>query len=114
MHQGIRVAVTRGGISGKSFLNALKFLRRELDFKRGYILFQIFAAFGARNCYDVLSLPLHPGQSQLGWSADFFFGNLLDARDQVQISMKIFSLKTWEAATLIISIQVFKLLKLAS
>src|SRR3954467_9340201 len=50
---------------------------------------------GPRNRHDVVSLGQHPRQRELGGGAFVLLGDLFNSADQIQVLLKIFTLKAW-------------------
>ena len=79
---------------------------------RGDILLQIFPPLRPRNRDNVRTLRQHPGQRQLRSRALFLASYVFHAPHQIQILLKILSLKPRRISPVIIRWQIVKLLEL--
>jgi len=84
-----------------------------VDVESTDIFFEIFAALGAGDGDDGVSLSEDPGEGELGGGAVFFFGDLFDAMHEVEILLEIFSLKTRSVAAVVVSGEIVEAAELA-
>src|SRR6185437_1216877 len=81
--------------------------------QRIHIFAQIFPSLGSRNWNDVFALRQDPGERQLGRSATFFRSDLAYLANEIQIALKVFSLKSGGGPPVIVRRKVFEPFNLA-
>ncbi len=105
--------MAKGDTLWGNFLQAAKICRGKFHIQRSDIFFEIFAAFGARNRDDVFTLGKQPCKSQLPRCALLFLCEQFDPSDEVEVLLKIFPLKAWRHAAVIIGGEIIKFLDLS-
>src|SRR3712207_1587144 len=94
----IRISLTGGGTLWGNLVYAPELFVGERDSDRGDVLLQIFAAFGARDRHDILSLMQQPCQGKLAGGYAFFVRYLFDPIDQLQVLLEVLALKARRGA----------------
>src|SRR5215203_5009585 len=109
----IRVALTGSGTLWGSLVYALELLVGKRDTSRGGVLLQIFAALGARDRHDILSLVQQPCQGKLAGGYAFFVRYLFDPIDQLQVFLEVPALEARRGAPEVALRQVLESLNLS-
>src|SRR6266568_3214344 len=92
----------------RDLVDAREILACKIDIDRADIFLQIFAPFCAGDRNDVVALCQYPGECQLRGRALFFARDFFHALYQVEIALKIFSLKSRRRAPVIVFRQVLR------
>src|SRR5258705_5709729 len=95
VHPRCRVTLACCHAFRRDLINSAQVLRTKSDVQLANILFQILAPLSAWYRDNVLALRQHPCKSKLGRRTSLFCCNLPDAFYQVEILLKVFTLKTW-------------------
>jgi predicted thioesterase len=111
-HHVFGVARAGGCSEGEDFVNTAQIVGVKLDIQRANVLFQIFAALGARDGHDVATLRHDPCQRQLRRLAILLARHVLDSLHKVEILSKVFSLKTRREAPVVVGGEIVELLEL--
>src|ERR1051326_7943127 len=113
-HRSFRVALARGNALGSNFSDARQIVGCQFDADSFKVLLKIFAALGAGNGRNVVTLGQHPGQGKLRGATLLLSRDLFDFRHQIKVLLEVFSLKARRHAAEIVGGQVFKALELSS
>src|ERR1022692_2403695 len=111
-HHVLRIPSSGRRLRRKHFINSAQIFLAQLHVKRTHILLQIFPPLGSRDRHKVFPLRQHPSQRQLRRLAPFLFRNLLHAPHEIEILLKILSLKPRTIPPVIILWQIFEAPKL--
>src|SRR2546421_6748861 len=112
-HHRFRIARTGGDIFRCYFVDPFEIVRIQEHIERVHIFAQIFSPFRSRNWDDVFALRQDPGQGELRGRATFFPSDLAHLANEIQIALKIFSLKPRGSPPVVVLRQVFKAFDLA-
>jgi hypothetical protein len=108
---GIAIACGRAG--GEDFVEPTQIVRAKLYIERGNIFLEILAALGTGDGDDVVVLRQHPRQRKLRRLASFFVRDLLDSVYEVEILLKVLSLKARRESAVVIRGEIFEAPELA-
>ena len=92
-HHGLVVAGAGHGAFRGCLVDPCEVFAGEFDRDGGGVFFELLAAFGAGDGYEVVSLRQDPGKGELRGRNALFPCNLLDAFDQVEVPLEVFALK---------------------
>ncbi len=112
LHHVLGVAQTRSSAARGDFVDTAQVFASQFDFQCGGIFFKILAPLRAGDRNDVLTLRKQPGEGELTGSAFLFLGNGLDAANQVEILLKIFSLESRRIPAIIVGRKILEALDL--
>src|SRR5439155_26458349 len=108
-----RITRTGGDIFRCYLVDPFEIIRIQEHIERVHIFAQIFSPLRSWNWDDVFALRQDPGESELRWSATFFPRDLAHLTNEIQIALKIFSLKPRRGPPIVALCQVFEVFDLA-
>ncbi len=105
-----RFGITRTGsdIFWCYCVDSFEIVRIQEDIERVHIFAQIFSPLRSRNWDDVFALRQDPGQGELCGRATFFPSDLAHLANEIQIALKIFSLKPRSSSPIVVRRQIFE------
>src|SRR6266853_301875 len=112
-HCHLRIAETSSDAFGSYLVNARQIVGSELNVDRAKVFFQVFAALGAGDGNNVLTLGQHPGQRKLRRRAVLLARDLFDLCHQIKVLLEVISLEARRYAPEIIWRQIFKAFELS-
>src|SRR4051812_46741957 len=105
-HSALGIPLPSSGPLRSHFLDLVQIRAAELHLQGSDILLQVAPLLGPGDRNDVLPLRQQPGEGQLCRSALLAPRNLLHSGDQVEIPLKVFSLKAGSIPAIVVLRQV--------
>src|SRR5437588_1182743 len=102
----IRIASPCRETGRERLVDALQIAFRQLHLERFRVLLEMRAAPAARNRDDVAALSQHPPERQLRRRYALLLRDLLDARDEIEILLKVLRREARVLATPVIGLQI--------
>src|SRR5258705_3360892 len=84
-----------------------------MDVQSAEIFFEVFHAFGARDGHNIFALREHPGEGELRSGASFLTSHLFDARNELDVALKILALESRRVSPDVVGRKIFVAFDLA-